>query len=200
MEQQIKIWVMWSAQWPTLEKWETNLKAQELWSWIAKTWCTLVTWACPWLPNEAAIWAKKEWWFVIWISPAFSAKEHQETYRSPYSAYDMILYTGKWLMERDITNIRSSDAIILVWWWIGTLNEFSIAYEEWKIIGVLDWTWWISNHIPEIIKITDTELEDRIIISKDPKSLVSKVILGLKELTQPKYWDQKVKESPNRRD
>lgn len=192
MEQKIKIWVMWSAQGPTLQKWDTALRVQELWKWIAKMDCVLITWACPGLPNEAAIWAKKNDWFVIWISPAFSEYEHKKIYRSPSADYDAIMYTWAWLMERDITNIRSSDAIIIVWWWVWTLNEFTIAYDEWKVVGILKWSWWISDNIPEILKMCNRPMENRIITASDPKKLVERVIIWIKELWQPKIEDERV--------
>ncbi len=190
MEQKIKIWVMWSAQGPTLWKDQSTAKAKELWVWIAKYKCILITWACPGLPNEAALWADSENWYVIWISPAFSEKEHVETYRSPLTWYDMIIYTWKWLMERDITNIRSSDAIILVWGGIWTLNEFTIAYDEWKMIWILKGTWWISDNIPRVLDICNRSMEDRIVISSDPKELVERMILWLKEFPQPVFEDE----------
>ena len=189
MEQKIKIGVMWSAQGPTIEQDDSNIKAQKLWWWIAELDCILVTWACPWLPNEAAIWAKKKWGFILWISPAFSAEEHKTTYKSPYSAYDVILYTWKWLMERDVTNIRASDAIILAWGWVWTLNEFTIALDEWKVIWVFEWTWWISDNIPRIMEICWRKMEDRIIIDSDPKRLVERVILAVKQMKHPVSWD-----------
>lgn len=190
--QKIKIWVMWSAQWPTIWRSDWIIKSQEVWKWIAKLDCILINWACPGLPNEAAIWAKEAWWFVIGISPAFSEYEHVETYRSPLSAYDVVMYTWKWLLERDITNIRSSDAIITVWWWVWTLNEFIVAYDELKIVWVLTWTWWTSDNIPKILKMCNREVTNRIIFDSDPKTLVEKVVLALKELPQPTLEDERV--------
>jgi len=192
MNQKTKIWVMWSAQWPTTWRNEWVLKSQELWKWIAKLDCILVNWACPWLPNEAAIWAKEAWWFVMWISPAFSEQEHVEMYKSPISEYDLIVYTGQWLMWRDVTNIRSSDAICLVWWWVWTLNEFIVAYDEQKIVWVLTWTWWIADWLPEILKICNREVTNRIIFESDPKLLVEKMVLALREMSQPEFADERV--------
>jgi len=192
MKQKTKIWVMWSAQWPTTWRNEWILKAQELWKWIAKLDCILVNWACPWLPNEAAIWAKENWGFVMWISPAFSEQEHVEMYRSPISEYDVIVYTWTWLMWRDVTNIRSSDAIVLVWWWVWTLNEFIVAYDEQKLVWVLTWTWWIADWLPEILKICNREVTERIIFESDPKILAEKMILALREMPQPEFADERV--------
>ena len=193
MEQKIKIWVMWSAQWPNILKNTSINKARSLWKWIATLDCITITWACPGLPNEATLWAKWAGGYVIWISPAFSEKEHVETYKSPLTWYDLVLYTWKWLMERDITNIRFSDAIILIWWWIWTLNEFTIAYDEWKVIGILEWTWWISDNINRILEICDKKVKHKVITSNDPKILIKKVIFWLKEFPQPTFEDELIK-------
>lgn len=187
-----KIGVMGSAQGPTLSRNGGVLKAQELGKWIAKTDCILVNGACPGLPNEAAIGAKENGGFVIGVSPAFSEKEHRELYRSPENAYDIILYTGMGLMERDILNIRSSDAIILVGGGIGTLNEFTVAYDEGKIVGVLTGTGGISEHIPEVLKMCNRDLNERIIFGNDPKELVEKIVLAIKELPKINTEDERI--------
>jgi len=187
-----KIGVMGSAQGPTMSRNDTVMKAQELGKWIAKTECILVNGACPGLPNEAAIGAKENGGFVLGVSPAFSEKEHVETYKSPENAYDLILYTGMGLMERDILNIRSSDAVILVGGGVGTLNEFTVAYDEGKIVGVLVGTGGISDKIPEVLEMCHREMGDRIIFDKDPRKLVEKIVLAVKEMPRVIYEDERV--------
>ena len=187
-----KIGVMGSASGPTISNQEGITKARELGKWIAQMDCILVNGACPGLPNESAIGAKQNGGFVIGVSPAFSEKEHIENYKSPELAYDVILYTGLGLMERDIINIRSSEVIILVGGGIGTLNEFTIAFEEGKIIGVLTGTGGVSEHIPDIVAKCDRKLDDRVVFDKSPKHLVEKVLLALKELPQMVFEDERV--------
>ena len=131
----IKIGVMGSASGPTTKSPEAIKKARALGRAIARHQCILITGACPGLPGRAAEGAKHAGGFVFGISPAFSRREHLEIYGSPVAHYDMILYSGMGLMERDIINIRSSDAIALVGGGVGTLNEFTVAYEEKKPIG-----------------------------------------------------------------
>lgn len=174
-----KIGVMGSAQGPAMERRANTEKAVELGRAIAKKKCILVNGACPGLPNDAAIGAKIEGGFVLGISPAFSLREHVHKYKSPIDPYDLILYTGMGLMERDIINIRSSDAIIIIGGGIGTLNEFTVAFDEGKYIGVLTGTDGISNHIPEIVKLCHRELNDRVIFESDPGKLVSKILHAL---------------------
>lgn len=183
---------MGSAQGPTIENQESIKKAIEIGHYIAKNDCILVNGACPGLPDEAAYGAHMAGGLTIGVSPAFSAKEHIEQYKSPSENYDIILYTAMGLMERDIVNIRSSDAIILLGGGIGTLNEFTVAYDEGKVIGVLRGSGGVSNHIKEILNICDRQLEDYIVFDKDPKRLVEKVINKLNNYVTPMTEDQRV--------
>lgn len=171
----IKIGVMGSASGPTLNNKNAVKKARELGEEIALSDCILVNGACPGLPNESAIGAKEKGGFVLGISPAFSEAEHIHKYRSPKGVYDLIIYSGMGFMERDIVNIRSSDAIIILGGGIGTLNEFTVAYDEGKVIGILLGTGGISNHIPEILDMCDRELTPFLIFDGNPKTLVDKV-------------------------
>lgn len=188
----LKIGVMGSASGPTIESQETIRKAIEVGHHIAQAGCILVTGACPGLPDQAAFGAHQAGGFVIGVSPAFSMKEHTERYKSPSDYYDVLLYTGMGLMERDILNIRSSDAIIIVGGGIGSLNEFTVAYDEGKVIGILTESGGLSNHIPEILKMCDREMNERIISCSDPKTLVQNVIRTIHEVVQPVFEDERV--------
>jgi uncharacterized protein (TIGR00725 family) len=174
-----KIGVMGSAQGPAIQRQQNTEIAYELGKAIANERCILVNGACPGLPNDAAIGAKRAGGFVMGISPAFSQREHIEKYKSPIDSYDIILYTGFGLMERDILNIRASDAIIILGGGIGTLNEFTIAFDEGRLIGVVEGTDGISDHIPHIVYLCKRPLGSRIFFDKDPKTLVKKILEAL---------------------
>jgi len=126
------------------------------------------------------------------VSPAFSEQEHVNQYKSPREYYDIILYTGMGLMERDIVNIRSSDAIILLGGGVGTLNEFTVAYDEQKVIGVLSGSGGVSDHIEEILKICNRKLSDNIVFDEDPKKLLDKVLEAIKSQPVPATEDARV--------
>lgn len=174
-----KIGVMGSAQGPAIQRQQNTEIAYELGKVIANERCILVNGACPGLPNDAAIGAKRAGGFVMGISPAFSQREHIEKYKSPIDSYDIILYTGFGLMERDVLNIRASDAVIIMGGGIGTLNEFTIAFDEGRLIGVLEGTDGISDHIPHIVSLCKRPLGSRIFFDKDPKVLVKKILEAL---------------------
>jgi uncharacterized protein (TIGR00725 family) len=188
----LRIGIMGSAQGPTIENQENIKKAIEIGHHIAKANCILVNGACPGLPDEAAFGAHQAGGFVMGVSPAFSEEEHTKKYKSPRDYYDLILYTGLGLMERDIINIRSSDAIILLGGGIGTLNEFTVAFDEGKVIGVLTTSGGVADHIPTIVKICDREMSDNIIFDSDPKELLAKVIKHLQEKPRSLSADERV--------
>jgi uncharacterized protein (TIGR00725 family) len=187
-----RIGVMGSAQGPTIKIQENVKKAIEIGQEIAKADCILVNGACPGLPDEAAFGAKNAGGLTMGISPAFSEKEHTEHYKSPNENYDIILYTGMGLMERDLINIRSSDAIVILGGGIGTLNEFTVAFDEEKVVGVLTGSGGVSNHVPEVLKICDREMEDFVVFDSDPKRLIEKVVDKLKNSYRPTIEDERV--------
>ena len=52
--------------------------------------------------------------------------------------HDLIIYTGFDYSGRNLLLVRSADAVIEVCGRIGTLNEFTIAFEDQKPVGVLE--------------------------------------------------------------
>lgn len=183
---------MGSAQGPTIENQENIRNAIALGDAIAKADCILVNGACPGLPDEAAFGAHGAEGLVMGISPAFSEKEHIEKYKSPKEYYDIIIYTGMGLMERDIINIRSSDAIIILGGGIGTLNEFTVAFDEGKVVGVLTGSGGVSDHVKEILDICNREMNENVVFDSNPKQLLDKVLRAIKKQTAPATEDERV--------
>ncbi|MBW1871821.1 MAG: LOG family protein [Deltaproteobacteria bacterium] len=185
-DMKIKIGVMGSASGPVIKDPESQKRAFGLGQAIAKNECICITGACPGLPANAAEGAKQAGGFVLGISPAFSKREHIDIYSSPIEPYDMILFSGLGLMERDIINIRSCDAIVVIGGGMGTLNEFTVAYEEKKPVGILTGTGGISGHIPEILGFANRQAgPDRIIYEEDPELLIEKLLAVVTRTTPP---------------
>jgi len=193
-----RIGVMGSASGPAIKSQIAVKKSIEIGIHIAENNCILVNGACPGLPDEAAYGARHAGGLTMGISPAYSEKEHTELYKSPNENYDIIIYTGMGLMERDIINIRSSDAIVLLGGGVGTLNEFTVAYDEGKVIGVLTETGGVADQIPEILEICDRELADYIIFDSDPQRLVEKILKTLSSRKGPMTEDERVTQSEKR--
>ena len=139
---------------------------------VGKRGYTLVTGIAPGLPHDSVLGAKSEGGLVIGISPAQSFTEHIERYNSPTRGYDIIVYTGSGLMGREVENIQTCDAVVIVGGRSGTLGEFSIAYDQAKIIGVLEGTGGIADHIDELLKVINKDTGARVIGHTDPIELV----------------------------
>lgn len=149
---------------------------QELGRAIAESGCCLLTGACPGLPHEAVLGAKAVGGHVIGISPAVSLKEHLETFASPYKEYDVLIFTGLGLMGRELINIRSSDIVIVVGGRSGTLGEFSIAYEEGKLIGVLTGTGGITAALPALETTLGKKTGAEVIYESNPQQLIARLL------------------------
>jgi uncharacterized protein (TIGR00725 family) len=149
---------------------------------VGKRGYTLVTGIAPGLPHDSVLGAKSEGGLVVGISPAQSFAEHIERYNSPTRGYDVIVYTGSGLMGREVENIQTCDAVVIVGGRSGTLGEFSIAYDQAKIIGVLEGTGGIADHIDELVRVINKETGAKVIGNTDPVKLV--------ELLEQAYIDE----------
>lgn len=138
--------------------------------------CIILTGACPGLPHQAVLGAKSEGGLILGISPALSLDEHIVRYHSPYLEYDAIIYTGSGLMGREITSIRSCDVVVILGGRSGTLGEFAIAYDEGKLIGVLEGTGGIADHVHEVVKIIKKQTRAEVLYERDPETLITRLL------------------------
>ena len=143
---------------------------------IAESDCVTITGACPGLPLEAAKGATEAGGLVIGISPGLSEWEHVNKYHSPTEYHEVLIFTGSGLMGREVVNIRTSDIVIIIGGRSGTLGEFSIAYDEGKLIGVLSGTGGITSQIKDIVNVIQKKTGAKIIYDEDPRSLVKNLI------------------------
>ncbi|HOD35485.1 MAG TPA: hypothetical protein PLR20_07590 [Syntrophales bacterium] len=143
---------------------------------IAQAGCITVTGACPGLPLESARGANEAGGLVVGVSPALSEWEHVHRYGSPVSYHDVLIFTGSGLMGREVVNIRSSDMVIIIGGRSGTLGEFSIAYDEGKLIGILLGTGGITSEIKNIVKTIKKRTGARIIYDDRPDAIVGRLI------------------------
>lgn len=154
---------------------------------IASRRCVLVTGACPGLPHEAVKGARSAGGTVIGISPALNFEEHCIKYRSPYDGYDVLVYTGSGLMGREVENIRTCDLVIFMGGRSGTLGEFAIAYDEGKIIGVLQGTGGISDQMNVIVGLIQKNTGSQVIYSGDPADLLERLLAVYRDKLLPYY-------------
>ena len=140
----------------------------------------LVTGATTGFPLWVAMGAKEEGGTSIGFSPASTEKEHVEVYRLPTEYMDIIVYTGFGYSGRNLLLTRSADAVIEGPGRIGTINEFTDAYEDGKPIGILRGDWDTDEVIQNIIDKSH-KVNDKIIFADTPKDVVAKVIEMVKK-------------------
>ncbi|RJQ29778.1 hypothetical protein C4571_00695 [Candidatus Parcubacteria bacterium] len=154
---------------------ETLKKTEELGRLIASRNMILVTGATTGVPYWAAKGAKEVGGIVIGISPAASKIHHMNTYRLPVDYHDLIMYTGFGYSGRNLLLTRSSDAVITVCGRIGTLNEFTDAFEDQKPQGVLTGTGGVADMAEEIVKRANRG-PGKVVFESDPARLLDKIL------------------------
>lgn len=149
---------------------------------VAGAGCVLITGGCPGLPQTAVDGARAVGGLVVGISPALSEAEHVHRYGSPTAGYDLLIYTGSGLMGREVINIRSSDIVVIVGGHSGTLGEFSIAYDEGRLIGVLTGTGGVADMVEELVRRVDKETGAVVLYDDEPERLVSRLLSYYREV------------------
>jgi len=89
----------------------------------------------------------------IGVSPAADEREHVERYGLPTDACDALIYTGFGLKGRNVVLVRSCDVVLFISGSIGSLNEFTIAYDEGKVIGCLSGTGGVADEVERLVEI-----------------------------------------------
>lgn len=134
------------------------------------------------IPFEAAKGAKRAGGFTVGVSPASSLREHVKKYRLPNKHIDFAIYTGFGYSGRNLLFIRSTDAAVFISGRIGTLNEFTVAFEDKKPIGILTGTGGMSDEIDHLLEVAKRG-RAKIVFDSDPEKLAEKIIALAKEET-----------------
>ncbi|MEW5907786.1 MAG: hypothetical protein AB1643_01195 [Patescibacteria group bacterium] len=150
-------------------------KGRELGREIIRQNAILVTGATTGFPFWAAMGAKEEKGLSIGLSPASSEKEHVEAYGLPLDYLDVIIYTGFGYSGRNLLLTRSADAVIVGCGRIGTINEFTVAFEDNKPTGVLQGDWKTDEMIDNILREAHRGC-GKVVFDSDPKRMVEKLI------------------------
>ena len=151
-------------------------KGKELGREIVRQGAILVTGATTGVPLYAAVGAKEEGGFSVGFSPAASEREHVEIYRLPLDYMDIVVYTGFGFPGRDLLLTRSADAVVLGCGRVGTIHEFTVAYEDKKPIGVLEGSWHTDEVIRHIMKESHRPMHN-VVMDPDPKALIERLMV-----------------------
>jgi len=150
---------------------------------IAENGCVLTTGAVQGFPLWAAKSAKQSGGLTIGFSPAANAHEHTEVFRLSADYQDLIVYTGFGVSGCDLLLTRSSDAVIFGCGRVGTVHEFAGAFQEGKVLGILEGNWNTDDLLKEIIALDVSRNHDLIIFDKDPHRLVERIIKKVHEVS-----------------
>jgi hypothetical protein len=107
-------------------------------------------------------------------------------YKLPLEYSDLILYTGAGYTGRDIILTKTADGVLLGCGRIGTIHEFTVAYEAGKPTGIIEGPWKTAEVIHSIID-NGHRPSEHIFFEKDPKLAVSKMIEMVKKQKKEGY-------------
>ena len=142
---------------------------------IARKGAVLVTGATNGLPLAAARGAQDAGGEVIGFSPALNWNEHLRV-GYPAEFHDLVICTGLSSPGRNVLNVRASHGIIFVGGSMGALNEFTIAYDENKVIGILEGTGGFCNHLQEwMVHLAKPDHPAILLYCNEPEELVNDV-------------------------
>ncbi len=151
-------------------------KAEQIGRAIAEAGMVLMTGATTGIPYWSAKGAKEAGGIVIGLSPAASELAHIKSYHLPTDYHDLIIYTGFEYSGRNLLLTRSADAIITICGRMGTLNEFTIAFEDNKPIGILTGTGGMADEIKGIIEKAHRG-PGKVVYDSNPEKLLEKLLV-----------------------
>jgi hypothetical protein len=172
---------------------EVKRSAKEIGRQIARRECTLVTGGCPGLPYDAVLGAHELGGRCIGYSPATDLEAHTNLYKFPVSGFSEFVFVPKDVPKeyvdvnnttvckkyRNVASVAAIDAAIIIGGRIGTMNEFTLAYDFQKNIGILKGSGGITKEaIKILLRDIDKPSASKIIYDVSPISLVD----GLVEL------------------
>src|SRR5438128_5103555 len=173
----IKIGVMGSAEENSSQ--ELRERAAVLGRAIAARGVILLTGATTGLVNDVGKSVHDAGALHIGISPAHDKREHIERFHLPTDACDAIIYTGFGLKGRNVVLVRSCDVVIFIAGSIGSLNEFTIAYDEGKVIGCLTGTGGVADEIERLMKLFSKRTKSKIFYHNDPVELLQRCMTAI---------------------
>jgi uncharacterized protein (TIGR00725 family) len=117
----------------------------------------------------------------VGISPAGNSPEHVDKYKLPVDACDLLVYTGFGLKGRNVVLVRSCEIVLFIAGAMGSLNEFTIAHDEGKVIGCLTGTGGVADEVDYLLKKFSKETGARIFQNNDPGKLIDDCLQALRD-------------------
>ena len=162
-------------------------KARKIGGLIAEKGHMIVTGGCPGLPYEAVLGAYEKGGICIGYSPATNQEKHRDVDNFPIKGFERFVFVPETYEHaddpamcrkyRNLSSVSTIDAAIIISGRIGTMNEFTIAYDLGKNIGVLEGSGGISDEaIKILLRDAKKKSSSKIIFDPYPETLVEKLI------------------------
>jgi uncharacterized protein (TIGR00725 family) len=117
----------------------------------------------------------------VGISPASNEREHEERYGLPVDACDLLIYTGFGLKGRNVVLVRTCKVVLFIAGAMGSLNEFTIAHDEGKVIGCLTNTGGVADESDYLLEKFSKRTGAQVFKSDDPNQLLDLCLAAVKE-------------------
>ena len=111
--------------------------------------------------------------FHVGISPASNEQEHVKHYKLPTDACDVLIYTGFGLKGRNVVLVRSCDIVLFIAGTMGSLNEFTIAHDEGKVIGSLTDTGGVADEVEYLLEKFSKPTGAQVFLHSEPEQLLA---------------------------
>ncbi len=111
--------------------------------------------------------------FHLGISPASNERAHVERYELPPDSCDAIIYTGFGLKGRNVVLVRSCDIVLFIGGSWGTLNEFTIAHDEGRVMGCLTGTGGVADEAERLLELFPKQTEACVLHGDNPARLLA---------------------------
>lgn len=119
--------------------------------------------------------------FHVGISPAGNEHDHRERYGLPTDACDALIYTGFGLKGRNVVLVRSCDIVLFIAGAMGSLNEFTIAHDEGKIIGCLTETGGVADEVEYLLEKFSKPTGAQVFLNSEPRHLLAACLDSLNQ-------------------
>jgi uncharacterized protein (TIGR00725 family) len=111
--------------------------------------------------------------FHVGVSPAANEGEHVKHYELPTDACDVLIYTGFGLKGRNVVLVRSCDIVLFIGGAMGSLNEFTIAHDEGKVLGCLTETGGVADEAEYLLQKFSKPTGAQVLLNTEPELLLS---------------------------
>jgi uncharacterized protein (TIGR00725 family) len=135
-------------------------------------------------PHEVLLESKKYGSKTVGFSPDVNTEYHEQRHdNAPLSDFDKVIFI-KGITKRSLRLVNYCDALVVLGGRMGTLSEYTIAFEENKPIAVLVSSKGISQHLKKITELCDKHRKEPIFFYSTIERLVEELILYLKKDNQ----------------